>query len=308
MNSTTKLEIQYTPHDKRRKSVADTFEIKDIAKHVCYPNIEQQDFWEYLDVITTNTGVFRYPSYMEHVATFQFAKGTRITVDTGLRAWHFFMALLEWCNNKRVLHDLREGQFWWEDTRKAVFTHGLSDLPRLESTVNYEKVLAEYRGRNPVQYNFYRHIMISMTDKTKSKVLDKVYPERVKERKERAKREKQRQMREQEIEKQKAEFNEHTRNLYTFVDFLSSSEQVTNFHIDGFIGKTSGHYISGYKNSSGAWELTSIDAETGKHDYITTSNENTLERWCKCAYTGCFGNDRCRVVVEMGGRKLYAEV
>ena len=57
-----------------------------------------------------------------------------------------------------------------------VIEHGLSNLERLEdlneNTRAFGLVLKEYRDRQPIQYNFYRDMILRLDDYNKKKVLD----------------------------------------------------------------------------------------------------------------------------------------
>ena len=307
------LEITFESPVEDKEPLTHRFPLNECGKYISYNcNKPHMDFICWMDTVLNNR-LFHYPAYYDRCTKLVLSDNESVTPAFGKHAYDFFTFLLDSADSPVVSKIMQEGQAWFEDERRPVIEFGLSNLERLEdlneNTRAFGLVLKEYRDRQPLQYDFYKDLILRLDDSNRKKVLDKLYPERIKERKNRRLR-----LREERIAeaKAKAELKEEKRKreefhcefkramvgVYSFATFLMDNVDV----IKEFDADSDSGYCHGYRNENGSYDLQygfrSHNSFKQYSEKDVDNGEERLERLLKYGFHGCFDNTHCTTTVR----------
>ena len=319
------LEITFESPRDDKEPVTYRFPLNECGRYILYVEDKpHMDFIGWIDTVLTNRLV-KYPAYYDRCTKLVLGPDEKVTPAYGKVAYEFFTSLLDYAEDPVVNKAMEHGQPWFQDERRMVIEHGLSNLERLEdlneNTRAFGLVLKEYRDRQPIQYNFYRDLILRLDDSNKKKVLDQLYPDRIRDRKERRIR-----LREERIAEAKAraeqrefarkrkafqkEFDEAMSGVYSFAEFLmSNTDVIKEFDADSQDGFCHG-YIN--TNSGESWDLRYGFRNFNKFEQYSETNVTNecerLERLLKYGFHNCFSNTNCNTMVihrELGKFEDY---
>ena len=319
------LEITFESPRDDKEPVTYRFPLNECDKYIAYNQDKpHMDFIGWIDTVLA-CGLVKYPAFYNKCTKLVLSPDEKVTPAYGKVAYEFFTSLLDYADSPVVKKAMEHGQPWFKDERRRVIEVGLSNLERLEdlneNTRAFGLVLKEYRDRQPIQYNFYRDLILRLDDSNKKKVLDQLYPDRIRERKERRIR-----LREQKIAEAKAkaeqrererkrkafqkEFDEAMSGVYSFAEFLmSNTDVIKEFDADSQDGFCHG-YIN--TNSGESWDLRygfRNFNEFKQYSETNVTNEcERLERLLKYGFHNCFSNTNCNTMVihrELGKFEDY---
>ena len=318
------LEVTFESPREDKEPATYRFPLNECDKYIAYKQDKpHMNFIGWIDTVLA-CGLFKYPAYYDR-CKLVLSPDEKVTPAYGKVAYEFFTSLLDYADSPLVNKAMEHGQPWFKDERRRVIEVGLSNLERLEdlneNTRAFGLVLKEYRDRQPIQYNFYRDLILRLDDSNRKKVLDQLYPDRIRERKERRIR-----LREQKIAEAKAkaeqrelerkrkafqkEFDEAMSGVYSFAEFLmSNTDVIKEFDADSQDGFCHG-YIN--TNSGESWDLRygfRNFNEFKQYSETNVTNEcERLERLLKYGFHNCFSNTNCNTMVihrELGKFEDY---
>ena len=319
------LEITFESPRDDKEPVCYRFPLNECDKYIAYSQDKpHMNFIGWIDTILA-CGLVKYPAYYDRCTKLVLSPDEKVTPAYGKVAYEFFTSLLDYADSPVVSKAMEHGQPWFKDERRRVIEVGLSNLERLENlnenTRAFGLVLREYRNRQPIQYNFYRDLILRLDDSDKKKVLDQLYPGRIRDRKERrirlreeriaeAKARAEQRERERKRKAFQKEFNEAMSGLYSFAEFLmDNTDVIKEFDVDSQDGFCHGCINT---NSGESWDLRygfRNFNEFKQYSETNVTNEcERLERLLEYGFHNCFSNTNCNTMVihrELGKFEDY---
>ena len=318
------LEVTFESPREDKEPVTYRFPLNECDKYIAHKQDKpHMNFIGWVDTVLA-CGLVKYPAYYDR-CKLVLSPDEKVTPAYGKVAYEFFTSLLDYADSPVVKKAMEHGQPWFKDERRRVIEVGLSNLERLEdlneNTRAFGRVLKEYRDRQPIQYNFYRDLILRLDDSNRKKVLDQLYPDRIRERKERrirlreqkiaeAKERAEQRERERKRKAFQKEFDEAMSGVYSFAEFLmDNTDVIKEFDADSQDGFCHG-YIN--TNSGESWDLRygfRNFNEFKQYSETNVTNEcERLERLLKYGFHNCFSNTNCNTMVihrELGKFEDY---